>query len=88
MMQRVEDNMSDLENRKFLIIEYMIQTNLMSERHTSTHCCFFLCHSLMSHNWSVKVKQQKKPLMNILRIIAPWKSIMRVYKECFKHNLK
>ena len=42
----------------------------------------------MSHNWSVKVKQQKKPLMNILRIIAPWKSIMRVYKECFKHNLK
>ena len=24
----------------------------------------------------------------ILKITAPWKIIMRVYKECFKHNLK
>ena len=81
MMQMIEDNMSDLENLKFLITEYMIQINQMNDKHTFTDYCRCLCYSLMSHNWWVTVKQQKKPSMSISQNALAWKIITRVSKN-------
>ena len=65
-MRKVEgSSMSEPENRKFQITEYMTQTNQMNERHTFTLCYCFLYHSLMSHNWLGTAKLQKKLSMRV-----------------------
>ena len=85
-MQKVEDSMLELESQRFRITEYMTQTNQTNERHTSTLCYCFSCHSLMNLNWLVMAKLQKNLSMSISGITVPWNIIMKVCKKCSKHK--
>ena len=85
MMQMGEDSMSNFTNQSFLITEYTTRITLKKKKLTTTHCCYCLYHSLMSHSWWVKVNQQKKPLTAIFQRL---KIIMRVFRECLKQSQK
>ena len=65
MMQMVEDNMSNFRSQEFQITGYMTLTTLKNEKLTFTQCFYNLYRSLISHNWWVKVSQQKRHLTSI-----------------------